>query len=299
MLRIRKYLLKDKLIKKDMVIVNVSDIHSNLNKFREVINYINLIEPDLVTIPGDTFDSLDNKLNNEIFDFLDELSKKVNVYISCGNHDLLLYDKLGFFNKSHPTKDYRFFNDLKNKTNVNVLINNDEIYEVNGIKIIGFNPKYEWYSKTGEDKQVFRQIFTEYLNNINISDESFNILLLHSCNGLIDNNQLTNSIKNINLVLSGHNHAGITPEVIQKHSKLNRGIIGPYSKWFMTGCYGYWTKDNTSVILSNGLTKMGVSHAPKLIGNITNNILKSDIDVIELKSGNDHSLDLEKISEQK
>ena len=67
----------------------------------------------------------------------------------------------------------------------------------------------------------------------------------------------------------------------------------------MAGSYGYWTKENTSVILSNGLTKMGESHGSKLTTNLVNKLLKSDIEVIKLTNGKAHDLKLVSKSVQK
>lgn len=117
-------------------------------------------------------------------------------------------------------------------------------------------------------------------------------MLLHSCNGLIVDNELPRRIEGVNLVLSGHNHCGLTPVIFQKLSKNNRGIIGPYNKILMKSCYGTWTKGNTSVILSDGLTKMGESHGSKLIRESINYLFKCDLDVIELEPSDSHQLKL-------
>ncbi|MCH5167216.1 MAG: metallophosphoesterase [Erysipelotrichales bacterium] len=298
MLRIRNYLLKNNLIKKDTVIVNITDIHSEYKKLKDIVKYIDLIQPDIVTISGDTLDSINNANNQEVFNLLVELSKKVKLFIGVGNHDSLIIKKSGLFAKTREVKDYTFFDNLKKETDAKVFIDNNEVYDINGIRILGFNLPIEWY-KDGENVLEFNKRFDTYKKEINLSDDVFSVLLIHSCNGIINNNKLNNEINGVNLVLSGHNHAGITPEFIQKYAKMNRGLIGPYSKWFMSGCYGYWTNNNTSVILSNGVTKMGKSHGSKLVRSLVNGILKSDIEVITLTNGNEHSLELTSIIHQK
>lgn len=299
MLRIRNYELKNNLIKKDTVIVNISDIHSDTEKLKSAINYINLIEPDIVTIPGDTLDTVDNEENDKIFELLSELAMTTKVFIGLGNHDFLSFKSTGYKRIGYVNKDCKFFENLKKKSKVNTLISNDEIYEVNGLQIIGFNPTFAWYSKEYENKEDFFKEFNEYKSNLKLKKDKFTIMLTHSCNGIITDNKLESEIDNVNLILSGHNHAGVTPEILQKLSKNNRGIMGPYNKWFMKSCYGFWTKDNTSVILSNALTKVGKSHGSKLLSNMADIILKSDMEVITLKNGDTHSLKLTSIIHQK
>lgn len=111
---------------------------------------------------------------------------------------------------------------------------------------------------------------------------------------MIIDNELKDEINGVNLVLSGHNHAGQMPDCLQKFSKNNRGIINPYEKFFAKGSYGFWTNKNTSVILSNGLTKMGEGHGSAFLCKTMNAALKPDIDVIKLINGDEHRLTLVK-----
>lgn len=84
---------------------------------------------------------------------------------------------------------------------------------------MAFNLPYSWYYEKKEAKEEFDKLFKDFLLQMN-ETMKFRILLLHSCNGLIIENRLLKKIPFINLILSGHNHAGQTPEFIQDMSKI-------------------------------------------------------------------------------
>lgn len=291
MLRVRHYILSDKLISKPIKIVNISDVHSNYEKLQAALTYASFIDAEVITIAGDLFDSIENENNQRIVDLL--ANQNIKTYICLGNHDYVSFDRKGLFGIVHEVNDMSYFEYLNSKPHIKVFTNNADIEEYNDIIFTAFDPGYLWYYNTQENKELFSKLFHDYLNLFEGTNK-FRIMLLHSCNGLIIDNELTREIPNINLVLSGHNHAGLTPEFIQNISKNNRGIICPFEKFFKKGSYGYWTNNNTSVILSNGLTKMGESHGSALLCKSMNAILKDDIDVITLVNGNKHELKLNK-----
>lgn len=291
MLRVRYYTLESNLITNDIKIVNITDVHSDVQKLTCALDYANEINADIITIAGDLFDSVENENNQRIVDLL--TCQSINVYISIGNHDLISFDRKGFFAKVHEEKDMRYFNLLKSAKNIKVFTDNTEVEEYENILLTAFDPGYSWYYNSRENKEKFAYLFQEYLSNYQV-DNKFRIMLLHSCNGVIIDNELKNEIEGINLILSGHNHAGQMPDCLQRFSKNNRGIISPFSKFFVKGCYGFWTNNNTSVILSNGLTKMGEGHGPAFLCKLMNAILKDDIEVINLTNGDEHKLSLTK-----
>lgn len=290
MLRVRNYNLTSSLIDEEISILNLADVHSDIPNLIDAINYAIIIKVDAITIAGDLFDSADNSHNEEVVKVLKRV-KDIPIYISIGNHDLVSFTGVGLFSKATEIKDLKYFESLNEEDNIHVFFSNDDVFSFKSIEFISFTPDYKWYSDYNESTDEFKRIFNEYLKN-NLPSSKFRIMLMHSCNGLIENNILPYSIDGINLVLSGHNHAGVMPDFLQKMSKKHRGLIGPYNKFFMTSCYGYWTKEKTSVILNNGLTKMGESHGGKFIRETINKTLKSDVDVISFSRGDEHSLKL-------
>lgn len=297
MLRIKYYSLEDSLINENIKIVNATDVHSNVLYLKDVISYAEYIGADVITIAGDLFDSVDNIYNGEIVDTLKSV-KDIKIVISNGNHDLVKIKGKGLFAHLTYEPDYQYYNSLKESENIHVLLKSEDLFSFKSIDFTSLDPGQEWYDVQKEDSKVFKSILDEYLKELS-DEKKFRVMLLHSCNGLIINNKLPEEIKNVNLILSGHNHGCLTPEFFQDISKNNRGLIGPYNRLFMKGSYGFWENGNTSVILSNGVTKMGESHGSKLITNIVNKLYKQDIEVIELKKGENHSLRLVKKIVQK
>lgn len=297
MLRVRYYKLEDSLIKTNIKVVNMSDIHSNVPYLNEALDYALKLDADIITIPGDLFDSVDNAHNEEIVEVLKGV-ENTQIYISNGNHDLVTIQGRGPFAKLTYEPDKKYYESLNSAKNIHVFLNNSDKYFYKSIEIVALDPGQDWYDKTCENEEVFKSILDEYLSWLD-KGNTFRLMLLHSCNGLISKNTLESEIAGINLVLSGHNHACLTPEFIQGISKKHRGLFGPYNRLFMQGSYGTWTTGNTSVILSNGLTKMGESHGSKIVRNLVNNVYKPDIDVIELTHGESHSLKLSRKYVQK
>ena len=86
------------------------------------------------------------------------------------------------------------------------------------------------------------------------------------------------ALKDINLVLCGHTHGGLTPNFLQRYLK-NRIFISPdKKKFFVNNGYGYLPLNNLDIIISSGITKL--SHASK-ISNL-DFLFKPEIVVIDL-----------------
>lgn len=295
-IRIREYDLYTDKIKKAKKILNISDVHSDVRNFNNVLNVVDSINPDFITIAGDLIDSTNNKENDKLLEMTKDFTDRYLTYLVLGNHDIV---KLVKNKVRRVVKDIPFYNRLDSESNIHLLMNNTEVYNLgNDIQIIGLTLENKWYKKYREDKKMFKEILNDYLKKTKIDKNKFIILLLHSSNGLVDNNELMH-IDGVNLVLCGHNHGGLTPEFIQKMSKKHIGLAGPYGKFFIKDAYGYWTNNDTSLILSNGVTKMGKIHAGKFIRTIVNDIYKCDAEVINLIPAKKHKLVLKSIKVHK
>lgn len=289
MIRFRKYELVSDKIKKNKTILNITDVHSDVDNLKDILSKLDKIKPDLITISGDLIDSINDKDNGELLLVAKEISDRYPTYVVLGNHDIVRIDK----NKARREfKEIPFYLNLDSKSNAHIFQNNNEKYFLSDdICVIGFNLNQAWYKKYKEDRDMFNEMFKEYLKKIKIDKSKFNILLVHTPNALV-NDGIIPSIDGIDLILCGHNHCGLTPEFIQKISKKNRGIVAPYNGFFPTYAYGYFTNKNTSLIISNGLTKISKTHGNKLVSGIINGILKKDAEIIELKKGKGHKLTL-------
>lgn len=155
-------------------IVHLSDIHLGTvdgNYLRKVVSIVNEITPDLVLITGDLFDS--ESTDYTYLEPIENLNQPT--YFTLGNHE--------------------FYVDLKNvenmvgKTQINLLRNQSSIFEE--LSIIGIDDN--------DDKNTVKNTLSE----MNIKNESYNILMYHRPIGFED--AVSN---NIDLMLSGHTHAG-------------------------------------------------------------------------------------------
>ena len=127
-----------------------------------------------------------------------------------------------------------------------------------------------------------------------VNTNKFNILLAHSPKGLINNNLIRKDldyIKDMNLILCGHMHAGLRP-IFLRNKNGHSGLVGPYKTFFPKNAYGLYNNDNSSMIISGGITKLSDSSSG--IIRMFNNLFSSEIELIHLKKGKNHNLNLTK-----
>ncbi|MFC1615409.1 metallophosphoesterase [Patescibacteria group bacterium] len=199
-------------------IVHISDLHLGLIHrdlfMKNLVEKINLINPEIVAITGDFFDSVDGD-----FDFLPKWISKIHsnqgIYFVTGNHETYLGLEKTF--------------DVLEKTKMKIL--KDEVVDLDGLKLIGID-----YPNRNENKDII-----ETLNSL---QEDFlnqpNILLCHSP-------AFVDKIKDlgINFQLSGHTHSGqIFPinfitQFIYKGYSYGLHKIGDYSIYTTSGA-GTW-----------------------------------------------------------
>ena len=268
-IKITNYKIKSEVNK---TIVLISDIHyysrRDLNKLENIYNKIKELKPNYICIAGDFIDEA-RVLEEDLFVFfLKKLSNIGKVIISLGNHDIIIHDKEKkyFYNED-------LFNKIKRIRNIYLLDNETKV--IDDICFIGINLGFSHYYKDGENSNNFINQFNSIKK---ISVKNYNILLCHSPL-MITQDNVINNLKNIDLVLCGHTHGGMTPAIFQKYLK-NRVFISPDKKrFFLKDAYGYIVKNNINVVVSSGVTKL--SHASKI--DKLDFLFKSEITLIELK----------------
>lgn len=161
-------------------IIHLSDIHYgtiiNKKNLTNIVNKINLLNPDIVIFTGDLYDEsivLNEKTTKEIIDCLKNIKSKLGKFAVTGNHD--------YSNNS--------FSYIMNQSGFTYLQNTSKlIYDENNtaLEIIGFddawkgNPNY----------------------NLTLSD-NYKIVLVH------EPDEIDNILPlNVNLVFAGHSHGG-------------------------------------------------------------------------------------------
>lgn len=292
-IRLNEYNLESPKIDQSYDILAVSDIHSNLNALRSVRSFLT-DKTKILTISGDTIDHVESCEKKEIIEELKYLSSRIKVLISRGNHEDVILRKDGRNTLRIPTNDLSFFDDLKSKTDCVVMTDTIETHEVDkSFSVSSINMPTIWY-RGGENREEFYQALSS--NSISIDKDKFNILLSHTPNPLIRNNELVHlpELDNMDLILSGHNHGGLTPMFIQNRSKNHTGLVGPNFKIGKPNAFGYYTTDDTSLIISNGVTKVAPSTEFLKYLSIVNNVFIPDFELIHLASSDSHSLKLSK-----
>lgn len=252
-------------------IILISDIHFCNKKIvpllYELLDNIKELKPDYLCITGDLVDDKNIKDKEYLLDWIKDLSKICKILISIGNHEL-------YFNHNiEESFDKELFDQIDRIKNVYVL--NNKIRSEYGINFIGVTLPGDYYD-LGEQENDLIYFMNKKFPKL---DKGYNILLLHSPYH-ITKKEVLNELKcnkKLNLILSGHMHAGLTFEWLKKYLK-GRGLITPQRTFFTKYCYGLYSVNDTKVIISSGITKLAKSH----IFGLFNKLYKSEIVTIDL-----------------
>jgi len=162
------------------------------------------------------------------------------------------------------------------------------------INISAVNLPYDYYlSKKGEDNLIAKLIFN--IHKYKLDNNKFNLVFLHSPNGIMKDGNIDTSlgvISNSNLILCGHNHAGLVPTGMQDLLNNHKGFVGPYRTLFSRYSYGTFTNNDCSVLVSNGFTKISTSSELGKLSKIINKVYSPEVDVIDMEPGENIHLNL-------
>ncbi len=284
---INEYNLFSPKIENEIDIICITDIHSNIDRFKQIIRIVNKLQIKIVLISGDLVDSLNDKRNNDLFKLIKSFSKNVSIYIAKGNHDMITLKK----KKKNYSSNKNIYDKLSQLKNVYVFDKDiDTISISNDINVSSLTLPLKWYLLREKNKYFKKFFKNDKIPNTN----KFNILLSHSPKGLINNNLIRKDldyIKDMNLILCGHMHAGLRP-IFLRSKNSHRGLVGPYKTFFPKNAYGLYNNDNCSMIISGGITKLSDSSSG--IIKMFNNLFSSEIELIHLKKGKNHNLKFKK-----
>lgn len=213
-------------------IVQLSDLH-NKNFNKQLIRKINLINPNIIVMTGDMVSS--NHTNfNTFFELSEELAKTYKVYYIKGNHEGRMEDK--YYSKIADTlKSY----------GITVLDNEKRQIQNNGeyINLYGMWCNQRFYSRINRDKN--NVITKDTVNKIlgESEHDAYNILLMHT--PLFFE---AYEAWGADLTLAGHIHGGMI------RLPFLGGVFSPYLELFPKYCYGKYDINNSSMIISAGLS---------------------------------------------
>ena len=284
---VNEYNLYSPKVNKESDIVGISDIHSDIEKMKEIKEILRKLKISTLLISGDLIDSTNDKRNDQLCEIINNISLLSQTFISMGNHDLVYFDS---DRKELPSDDTSFYDRLSSIKNIKVFRKGLESIPLDSnIELSALNMPIEWY----ENKENESEFGKFLLNNAVENTDRFNILLSHTPNGIIKDQLIKkqlNYISDMNLILSGHMHAGLVPMFLRR-KKGHRGLIGPYASIFPKTAYGLYENDDCSMIVSGGITKVASSNELRGLSSFANNFYSSEIELIHLIPGQEHHME--------
>ena len=208
-------------------IVHFSDLHYNraitITKVKNIINEINLINPDIVVFTGDLIDkdvNLTSKDYNELTKLLSQINPKYGKYAIMGNHDYEKDEKgiIEIYNNSN-------FKYLDNDYEIIYNNKNEEIF-IGGINTVSY------------DLDDIDKTMRYFKDN---QDIDYKIMLVHEP----DISDKIVKDYSVNLILAGHSHNG----------QVRLPIIGAiYTPQYAKKYYdNYYNINGTSLYISSGI----------------------------------------------
>lgn len=241
-----------------------SDLHYcnsfNLRIFNKILRQIKEICPDYILIVGDIVDNTD--VNYDLlYQFLCDLEKYGKVFIALGNHDIYkYYNSMGHktlkevFKGNWILSDFERFKDVIDKLSNTYLLNNETYFDKDSnIAITGINLSYEYY-RNKEKIEVFKKEISAL--NISTNSKYYNILLIHSPYNVYKCPEI---LKDYDLVLSGHMHAGLVHPVFGWAFTKNRGFFSPRIEFFANYVRGRTKTQYFEGYIYEGITKLSES----------------------------------------
>lgn len=254
-IEIVKNILSSKKLKKDITFIHIGDIHYNETTSTKKLEYIKYAiedaHPDYIFITGDLLDRPKITKNKEkiklLVSWLNSLGNIAKVFISLGNHDIILEE------------DYKFFNKLNDINNIYVL--NNQSYEDEKVFISGFTlpTNYYYNIEKHEDENALLETLQNNFNLVtNLPKKKYKVALIHSPI-LLSEKKVIEKLKEYDLILSGHMHNGLIPKILDKIIKNNYGLISPDKRLFAKNTRGKIKTKYYTIIITGGITKLSPS----------------------------------------
>ena len=254
-IEIVKDILSSKKVKKDITFIHIGDIHYNETTSTKKLEYIKYAiedaHPDYIFITGDLLDRPKITKNKEkiklLVSWLNSLGNIAKVFISLGNHDIILEE------------DYKFFNKLNDINNIYVL--NNQSYEDENVFISGFTlpTNYYYNIEKHEDEDALLETLQNNFNLVtNLPKKKYKVALIHSPI-LLSEKKVVEKLKEYDLILSGHMHNGLIPRILDKIIKNNYGLISPDKRLFAKNTRGKIKTKYYTIIITGGITKLSPS----------------------------------------
>uniref|UniRef100_A0A914P769 Calcineurin-like phosphoesterase domain-containing protein n=1 Tax=Panagrolaimus davidi TaxID=227884 RepID=A0A914P769_9BILA len=234
----------------------ISDIHTGptvgKQRVEEIVEIVNSLNPDLITIAGDLVDGYIDYIGDRVLP-LKNLKSKYGTFAILGNHEYL-----------HENVDHwiKFF---RNSLNLTVLVNSGILVNKSGkqLCIAGVDDFYT------ESAQIEGHKMDPEKSLSTCPSNTSTIMLVHQPNGVAKVLKTLEKInKHVDLILSGHTHAGQMYIVWP---------IGYLVNHFFYGLYIY-PSTQTQIYVSSGVNYWGppIKMLPSLCEIVKIRLLKAD-----------------------
>ena len=214
-------------------IVQFSDLHYTRiitnKRVKELVEEINLINPDIVFFTGDLIDKYGNpneKNQEKLANMLKEIKAKYGKYAVIGEDDY--GNHLELVEKIYEKSNFKL---LENEYDVIYNNNNDKLF-IGGLNTYSYN-------------QADIDTIMEYFNDND--DINYKIILVHEPDYI----DTITSKYNVNLVLAGHSHNGQVNIPFIKNFFLPYGSKKYYDNYYMV--------DDTPMYVSSGIGESRVN----------------------------------------
>ena len=230
----------------DKKIVFLTDYHEAKSINNKIIQKIEEIQPDVILFGGDM---LNGKTESEditpTIDLVNNLSEKFPVYYAMGNHETKV--KADYYGTSN------LWTSLNERLSPKVKMLINEKVTLDGIDVYGLDIPTDYYGRI-KYPALSKDIINELLGAPN---GEYTILLGHTPDFIDSYSQW-----GADLVLSGHFHGGIV------RLPFLGGVVSPRMKFFPKYDYGRFEKNNSTMIVSNGLgqhsMKIRINNIPEV-----------------------------------
>jgi len=205
-------------------IIFLSDIHCNsdfnLNRIKNFEDKVNTLNADMIILGGDYANR--NNYLEPVFKSIGNIKAKDGIYGVLGNYDYT----------ANTYKGYDEIRDVMHKYGITPLINDYALIkrEDKTLKIIGI--EYLLYIDKGRMNELM----------LETNDSNFVILASHSPDVVY----YIENMSGIDLILSGHTHGG----QVTLFGKWTSDVFVGTKSNYLSGLY---IKDNTNIIVSNGI----------------------------------------------
>lgn len=229
-LKVERYELETRKIKKSLRIVFITDLHANEHgrENYKLVSRIRKENPDILCVTGDMV--VKNGVHTErVLSLLKRLSQDYPVYYSPGNHEIRL-------------EQYEEYKDALLRFGVHYLENKSVFLPDYNIRITGLDLPEHWYHKVW-DKRVFT---VEEMNSLVPMEEAekpaLQLLMAHNPEYFPTYQQW-----GADLTLSGHIHGGIAI------LPFLGGVLSPSLRIFPKYDQGLKKENEKYILISRGL----------------------------------------------